>query len=116
LQFLDERVQALTARAARQMQTGLARYQSALEALSRQLRLLSHESVLERGFALVLDETGAPLRNAAQAKTGSLLDIRLAHAQSVAARVEAGEASVKLKAKPKAKPKPSGDGGQGQLL
>ena len=120
LQFLDERVQALTARAARQMQTGLARYQSALEALSRQLRLLSHESVLERGFALVLDETGAPLRDAAQAKTGSLLDIRLAHAQSVAARVEAGEASVKHKAqpksKPKAKPKPSGDGGQGQLL
>ena len=120
LQFLDERVQALTARGARQMQTGLARYQSALEALSRQLRLLSHESVLERGFALVLDETGAPLRDAAQAKTGSLLDIRLANAQSVAARVEAGEASVKLKAKPKpkpkAKPKPSGDGGQGQLL
>jgi exodeoxyribonuclease VII large subunit len=116
LQFLDERVQALTARAARQMQTGLARYQSALEALSRQLRLLSHESVLERGFALVLDETGAPLRDAAQAKTGSLLDIRLAHAQSVAARVEAGEATVNHKAKPKAKPKPSGDGGQGQLL
>ena len=124
LQFLDERVQALTARAARQMQTGLARYQSALEALSRQLRLLSHESVLERGFALVLDETGAPLRDAAQAKTGSLLDIRLAHAQGVAARVEAGEATVNHKAKPKAKPKskpkaelkPSGDGGQGQLL
>lgn len=122
LRFLDERVQALMARAARQMQTGFARYQSALEALSRQLRLLSHESVLERGFALVLDETGAPLRDAAQAKTGSLLDIRLANAQSVAARVEAGEASVKLKAKskskskPKAKPKPSGDGGQGQLL
>ena len=120
LQFLDERVQALTARAARQMQTGLARYQSALEALSRQLRLLSHESVLERGFALVLDETGAPLRDAAQAKTGSLLDIRLAHAQNVAARVEAGEATVnhkaKPKSKPKAEPKPSGDGGQGQLL
>jgi hypothetical protein len=45
-----------------------------------------------------------------------LLDIRLAHAQSVAARVEAGEATVNHKAKPKAKPKPSGDGGQGQLL
>lgn len=82
LRFLDERVQALMARAARQMQTGFARYQSALEALSRQLRLLSHESVLERGFALVLDETGAPLRDAAQAKTGSLLDIRLANAQA----------------------------------
>jgi hypothetical protein len=64
------------------------------------------------------------LRDAAQAKTGSLLDIRLAHAQSVAARVEAGEATVnhkakpksKPKSKPKAEPKPSGDGGQGQLL
>jgi exodeoxyribonuclease VII large subunit len=117
LQFLDERVQALTARAARQMQTGLARYQSALEALSRQLRLLSHESVLERGFALVLDETGAPLRDAAQAKTWQLAGYS---SGTCAKRGGAGRRRARRrlshKAKPKAKPKPSGDGGQGQLL
>ena len=124
LRFLDERLQALMARGARQMQTVLQRHQSGLEALSRQLRLLSHESVLERGFALVLDEAGKPLRDAAQAQAGSLLDIRLADAQSVAARVEAGGAPATAmqsrkkttKTKPKPKPKPSGDGGQGQLL
>lgn len=120
LRFLNERVQALMARGERQMQTVLQRHQSGLDALSRQLRLLSHESVLERGFALVLDEAGRPLRDAAQAKTGSLLEIRLADEQNVAARVEAGGAPKKdtppEKKAAKTKPKPSGDGGQGQLL
>ena len=101
---------------------GLMQQQLAgLEAMRRQLRLLSHENVLERGFALVLDESGKPLRRASRAKTGSLLDIRLAGDQHVAARVEAGERSPKFSLRPKtkpekAKPKPSGDGGQGQLL
>jgi exodeoxyribonuclease VII large subunit len=121
LRFADERLRGLMVRAARHMQTMMQRQQAALEAMRRQLRLLSHENVLERGFALVLDESGKPLRKAAQAKSGSLLDIRLADAQRVAARVEAGEvspkSSPKTKSKPKkAKPKPSGDGGQGQLL
>ncbi|MGB2449096.1 MAG: exodeoxyribonuclease VII large subunit, partial [Parvibaculales bacterium] len=121
LRFADERLRGLMARAARHMQTMMQRQQAAIEAMRRQLRLLSHENVLERGFALVLDESGKPLRKAAQAKSGSLLDIRLADAQRVAARVEAGEvspkSSPKTKSKPKkAKPKPSGDGGQGQLL
>jgi exodeoxyribonuclease VII large subunit len=119
LRYADEHVQGLLARAARQMKSQIARQESALAAFARQLRLLSHESVLERGFALVLDEAGKPLRDAAQATNGSLLDIRLANAQSVAARVEAGAApQPKRAAKPKKKanPKPSGDGGQGQLL
>jgi exodeoxyribonuclease VII large subunit len=120
LQFAGERLNALMMRAGRQMQTALTRQNAGLEALSRQLRLLSHESVLERGFALVLDETGKPLRAAEQAETGSLLDIRLAHEGRVAARVEAGGAASPKKPtkkpKAKAKTKPSGDGGQGQLI
>ena len=121
MRFADERVRGLMARATRHMQTMMQQQQAGLEAMRRQLRLLSHENVLERGFALVLDESGKPLRRAAQAKTGSLLDIRLAGEQHVAARVEAGERSPKSSLKPKtkpkkAKPKPSGDGGQGQLL
>jgi exodeoxyribonuclease VII large subunit len=120
LQFAGERLNALMMRAGRQMHTALTRQNAGLEALSRQLRLLSHESVLERGFALVLDETGKPLRAAEQAEAGSLLDIRLAHEGRVAARVEAGGAASPKKPtkkpKAKAKAKPSGDGGQGQLI
>ena len=59
-----------------------------LAALSKQLDLLSHESVLARGFALVLDETGMPLRQAAQVTAGSLLDIHLSKGETLAARVE----------------------------
>ena len=90
--------------------------------MRRQLRLLSHDYVLERCFSLVLDENGKAVREAAQAKTGSMLDIRLANEQHIAARVEDaasdGAAKAKRASKPKtkAKPKPSGDGGQGQLL
>ncbi len=130
LRFAAERLGALMARAGRQMQTTIDKQQAGLAALSRQLRLLSYENVLERGFALVLDETGKPLRAAAQANPGSLLDIRLAAEQRVAARVESGGAAAKApveksttpKTAPKKakKPKPSGgssgDGGQGQLL
>ncbi len=130
LRFAAERLGALMARAGRQMQTTIDKQQAGLVALSRQLRLLSYENVLERGFALVLDETGKPLRAAAQANPGSLLDIRLAAEQRVAARVESGGAAAKApvekstatKTTPKKakKPKPSGgssgDGGQGQLL
>jgi exodeoxyribonuclease VII large subunit len=122
LRFTAERAGALMARATRHMQTMMQQSQAELAAMRRQLRLLSHESVLERGFALVLDEDGKPLRTARQAKTGSLLDIRLADEQHVAARVEMGAGSAKQKTEPKSQSKskagrkPSGDGGQGQLL
>ncbi len=77
MRFADERVRGLMARAARHMQTMIRQQQAGLESMRRQLRLLSHENVLERGFALVLDENGKAVREAAQAKTGSMLDIRL---------------------------------------
>ncbi len=124
MRYADERVQSLIARAARQIEVGLQQHRAGLEAIARQLRLLSHENVLERGFALVLDEAGKPVRQAAQAKTGSLLDIRLADAQQISARVEeagkaaspAKSAAEKPNAAKKTKAKSSGDDGQGQLL
>ena len=106
MRFADERVRGLMARATRHMQSMMQQQLAGLEAMRRQLRLLSHENVLERGFALVLDESGKPLRRASRAKTGSLLDIRLAGDQHVAARVEAGgERSPKFSLRPKTKPK-----------
>ena len=122
-----ERLDGLAQRARRQAGTQLSRQAARLQAAARQLKLLSHESVLERGFALVLDEAGRPLRTAAQAAAGSLLDIRLAADDSVTARVEpsgtggaqaapAKKPATKPAAKRKPKSEPSGDGGQGQLL
>ena len=110
---------------AQRMQSGLARrlerQGQKLETVRRQLRLLSHESVLERGFALVLDEAGKPVRKVAQAPVGSLLDIRLAAATQLTARVEDGHSSAKKAVTKKSTAKksgrkPSGDDGQGQLL
>ena len=60
MRFADERVRGLMARATRHMQTMMQQQLAGLEAMRRQLRLLSHENVLERGFALVLDESGKP--------------------------------------------------------
>ena len=78
------------------------------QAVARQLDLLSYESVLARGFALVLTEDGQPVRQPAQAPIGSLLDIRLAADNRLAARVEAGgkqPATKKAKQTPKQAPK-----------
>ena len=124
LRFTAERASALMARATRHMRTMMQQSQAGLQAMGRQLRLLSHESVLERGFALVLDEQGQALRQAEQAPPGSLLDIRLARDAHIAARVQDVSTDkaakptpvVKPKAAKKSKRKPSGDDGQGQLL
>ena len=104
------------------MQRRLERHSAKLQGAARQLRLLSHESVLERGFALVLTEAGTPLRAATDVTPGAALDIRLANQGRVAARVEAAaETAQKPREKPVKKPrkssgKPSGEDGQGQLL
>lgn len=120
-----QRVQDLRRRADLQIRGHVQRQADRLSASARQLRLLSHESVLERGFALVLDEAGTPIRRAEAAPVGSLLRVQLADAQSLQARVEAASekppaqkaASEKTtkKPRPKAKARPADDG-QGKLL
>ena len=52
---------------------------------ARLLRSYSYESVLDRGFALVLDPRGMPLRSANQVRTSDLLSIRLAEGEIAAA-------------------------------
>ncbi|MFK4824303.1 exodeoxyribonuclease VII large subunit [Paenochrobactrum sp. BZR 588] len=46
--------------------------------LERLMRTLSHESVLERGFAIVFDKEGHPLKRAASIDDGALLNLRFA--------------------------------------
>ncbi len=121
IRLQSERLAGFVQRAQSGARHRLERDAARLDGAARQLRLLSHESVLERGFALVLDMSGKPLRVPAQVAAGDALDIRLANEGRVAARVEGGdEAARRVKATKKQsrkKPaKPSGDDGQGQLL
>ncbi|MGH6761888.1 MAG: exodeoxyribonuclease VII large subunit [Phyllobacterium sp.] len=44
--------------------------------LERLMKTLSHESILERGFAIVMDSEGTPIKEAAAINPGDLLGIR----------------------------------------
>ena len=118
----SERLAGFVQRAQSGVRLRLERQATKLDTAARQLRLLSHESVLERGFALVLDASGKPLRRAAQVTAGEALDIHLAREERVAALVADEDGAPKAIGKPPQKPKgkkpakAAGDDGQGQLL
>jgi exodeoxyribonuclease VII large subunit len=80
----------------------LALARSRLERLDQLLRTLGYRQVLSRGFALVRDGGGRPLRHAAEIVPGSLLDIEFADGHRAAI---AGEASGDRLDKPVAKPR-----------
>lgn len=66
----------------------VGRIGESLKASMRQLNILSHESVLARGFALVFDGANVPVRQLSQAPIGADLTIQLSGAQKFGARVE----------------------------
>ena len=55
--------------------------QARLDALQQLLAGLSYRSVLERGFVLVRDAGGGPLRRAADVAEGALLSLEFADGQ-----------------------------------
>ncbi|HZQ17349.1 MAG TPA: exodeoxyribonuclease VII large subunit [Terriglobales bacterium] len=65
----------------------LLRHVSRVDQFERQLRALSPLAVLERGYALVFDSSGALVKDSSQVGTGSEISARLAHG-SLTARVE----------------------------
>jgi exodeoxyribonuclease VII large subunit len=73
-----ERTQALWARGERAINALLDRRATAVEHCGGLLAALSHRAVLARGFALVRDLEGRPLRTAADAATRVRLDIEFA--------------------------------------
>ncbi len=79
-----------------------------LEAAWRLAGSFSHEKTLERGFALVRDSDGKPVKRRAAVQAGDALEIQFADG-----RVNVREQSAPVMPKPK--PKPSG-AGQGDLF
>jgi exodeoxyribonuclease VII large subunit len=73
-----ERIEMLSARAARAALTLIDRRQGRLERAGQLLAALSYHGVLARGFALVRAEDGRPLRTAAAVGLAMRLDIEFA--------------------------------------
>lgn len=72
-----ERVGTLADRVQRAFAQGLARRRDRLESCWTLARSLGPDAVLARGYALVRDEAGAVIRNAAQARPGAALSVRV---------------------------------------
>ena len=118
-----DRVIALTERSSRAMAAMTTTRVARLERSYQLLRAFSYQSVLDRGFALVRDSAGHPLRAAASVQPGMNIDIEFADgcvnatAQSVRG-TEGASAPAAPASKPVAKPKKPGGGppGQGSLF
>jgi exodeoxyribonuclease VII large subunit len=73
-----ERLTGLRDRAGKAFATSLDVKHRRLDTLSQLLRSLSHKSVLDRGFALVRDRDGRPLRRVAEARAAGLVELEFA--------------------------------------
>jgi exodeoxyribonuclease VII large subunit len=72
------RLEAADTRAAQTMRLRLTRYRSRFEQLAAQLSQLSPLGILERGYAIVSNQSGI-LKDADRAPAGSRIHVRLAH-------------------------------------
>jgi exodeoxyribonuclease VII large subunit len=115
-----ERLATFAERAGRAFPNLVVLRRSRYERAAQLLTALSYRGVLARGFALVRDATGQPLRKAAAVAAGMALDIEFADGR-VSARAEATKTTKRSAAhQPKAEPeKPlprRGKSGQGDLF
>ena len=108
-----DRVTGFGERAGRAVRTMLTQRRGQVERAERLLAAFSYRAVLSRGFALVRDDAGQPLRSAAAIASGTRLDIEFADGRVGA--VADGEARLIPAARQKAR-KTGGSGGQGSLF
>jgi exodeoxyribonuclease VII large subunit len=106
----QERTNALGDRAMRALARRLEQARSRLDAREKLLEAVSYRAVLSRGFALVNDHDGNPLRSAAEVPRGKALDIEF-HDGHVAAVSGGAQASPRRRRR-----LVPDDGSQGQLL
>lgn len=98
---LDDR----TARMDRAFASGVNRLSQKLNNQAQLLKLVSYQSVLQRGFALVRDETGQPIR--AASRTSAQQQISLEFADGRVAAVVQDRAAIPHAPKPKVKKTPA---------
>ena len=105
LQLGRQRNVDLMQRAERALRARLTRGNEQLRAIWRLAQGLSHERILERGFALVRDENGAMVRAKSKVGPGQHLSLQFLDGQ-----VSVQETSVPLAPKPKTKAAAAGQG------
>jgi len=122
-----ERVASLCARARRALESSLTQRKASVESCGQLLNALSHRGVLARGFALVRDGAGKPLRQARAVSAGMQLDIEfsdghvpaLAQEPPAAATEKPPSAPAAERSAPAAKPRGrrgNNDSNQGSLF
>lgn len=110
-----ERLTELTGRLASAERRHRGDLATRLANAGRLLESYSYQGVLERGFALVRDDQGRPVRQSAQVSGGDLLELEFAGQDRLPVRAEAGSTKPRQKKAPKKKAPVSG-GEQGQLF
>ncbi|MCZ0738765.1 exodeoxyribonuclease VII large subunit, partial [Phreatobacter sp. AB_2022a] len=111
-----ERLDGLGTRARRAVALILRRHAERLDGASKLLGALSYQGVLARGFALVRDADGRPLREARAVTAGLALSIEFADGR-VAARAEGDTPAKTASARSEPRPPRKGGGeGQGSLF
>ena len=88
LSQLREQLQQLDVRLPRAMQGQLKQQRQQLEQLAQTLHLVSPLATLGRGYSILLDDQGKPVRSATNARAGQRLKARL-HDGELTVRVEA---------------------------
>ena len=112
----SERVAAVAKRAGLAMDNLLDARWARCERDGQLLAAFSYRGVLARGFTLVRDRAGRPLRTAAAVTTGMPMDIEFSDGR-VAARAEMVQASTTPRAEPpRRRRRREGDPGQGSLF
>jgi exodeoxyribonuclease VII large subunit len=112
-----ERGLTMAERASRAMTALLYRHFDRVERNRQLLAALSHRGVLARGFALVRDPSGRPIRSAAAVKASAPLDVEFSDGH-VRARAEAtilSDPAADAPARPRSR-RGRGDPGQGNLF
>ncbi|HEY4775848.1 MAG TPA: exodeoxyribonuclease VII large subunit [Xanthobacteraceae bacterium] len=110
-----ERAAALFLRAGRAARSGIDQRAERVGRAGQVLTALSYQGVLARGFALVRDAAGRPLRTAASISAGLALDIEFSDGH-VGAVATSGGASAPLEPAKARTPRASGAKGQGSLF
>jgi exodeoxyribonuclease VII large subunit len=111
-----ERVGVLAARAGRAIDSLLDAHWARYDRDTQLLAAFSYRGVLARGFALVRDRTGRPVRTAGAVTTGTTLDIEFADGH-VGARAEVVQASTAPGVEPvRRRVRRGKDPGQGDLF
>jgi exodeoxyribonuclease VII large subunit len=110
-----ETLARLQRQSARAVAASMETRRTRLDGAAKLLSAFSYHSVLNRGFALVRDANGQPVRTVASTSDGMSIEIEFADGRTDAVIGKGGGSPASAR-KPAAKPAVGSGGGQGSLF